>query len=68
MLPQVGAHYMQQSSQFAASSKDSSNQQVFNFPFKIVSVCSTFIYYFFFFIAPSPMLLLCVMTLLYAAF
>ncbi|KAH9674927.1 polyadenylate-binding protein 7 [Citrus sinensis] len=27
MLPQVGAHYMQQSSQSAASSKDSSNQQ-----------------------------------------
>lgn len=48
MLPQVGAHYMQQSSQSAASSKDSSNQQVFIFPFVTISVCLTFTHFLFF--------------------
>lgn len=64
MLPQVGAHYMQQSSQSAASSKDSSNQQVFIFPFVTISVCLTFTHFLFFsfFTALSPSLLLCVIT------
>lgn len=57
MLPQVGAHYMQQSSQSAASSKDSSNQQVFIFPFVTISVCLTFTHFLFFFLFSLPYLL-----------